>query len=285
MLSSLIMTSSSPRFAFIDLDGTLYRWSLYIDLIDQLMRFQRRMPAHLFESQTQRRAWEAQALNDDVYLSQHIHGWEERAIMGLSDTELTLAVNEVLRKPKSRAYIFTRELITVLKTCGYRVIALGGSPQVTVEALAKTWGFDEWYGSEYVKDPLRVYGRDQSKAKKLDVEKEEIVRGLLEQGALRDGSIAVGDTASDWTILKQVEHPIAFNPEQGLYLKARQTGVPVIWERKNVIAVYRTRPHELGVRADAFLFHEVSWSDALPTDVAEPLMQRLRALDQSVLSE
>jgi HAD superfamily phosphoserine phosphatase-like hydrolase len=274
------MSVAAPRLAIIDLDGTLYRWSLYIELIEQLMRFQRLLPAHFFESQAHRKTWEERSLNDDAYLSHFIHDWEARAIMGLSDGELTLAVHEVLRRQKSRAYIFTRELLAVLKDCHYHLIAIGGSPQSMVQELAKGWKFDEWFGTEYLLDQRRVYVRDQSRTKKMEQEKGEVVRTLLKQGTLRDGSIALGDTVTDWEILKQVEYPIAFNPEQSLHMKARQTGTPVVWERKNVVAAYRTQPEALGARPDAFLFHEIPWGEILPPDVAEPLMLRLRALDQ-----
>lgn len=273
-------TTPPTRFAFIDLDGTLYRWSLYVDLIEQLMRFQQGLPANFFESQAHRKTWQEQSLNDDVYLSHFIHEWESRAIMGLSDSELILAVHEVLRKPKSRVYIFTRELLAVLKEQGYRLIAMGGSPQPIVQELCREWKFDEWFGTDYVVDLRRTYGRDQSKAKRIEDLKGDVVRELLKQGVLRDGSIALGDTLNDWTVLKQVEYPIAFNPEQTLHMKARQTGVPVVWERKNVVGAYRTNPEMLGTHGNAFLFQEIPWTGLFPKDVAEPLTKRLRALDQ-----
>lgn len=275
------MSAAAPsRRAFVDLDGTLYRWSLYVDLIEQLMRFQQTLPAHFFESQAQRKTWEERSLHDDAYLSQVIHEWEARSMIGLSKNELVLAVHEVLRKQKSRSYIFTRELLAVLKECEYRLIAIGGSPQPMVEALAKDWKFDEAHGAEYMVDALQVYARNQAQAKKMDQQKEELIRTVLKQGELRDGSIALGDAASDWTILRQVAHPLAFNPDQALHLKARQVGIPVVWERKNVVCAYRTYPDALSTREDAFLFHEVPWSKILPLDVAEPLTKRLRTLDQ-----
>lgn len=274
------MPINASRLAFIDLDGTLYRWSLYVDLIEQLMRFQQALPAHFYESQTHRRVWEERATHDDTYLSHFLHEWEARAIMGLSDSELVLAVLQVLRKQKNRSYIFTRELLALLKERGYRLIAFGGSPRAMVEELSKEWKFDEWYGTDYVADQRRVYTRDQSKAKKMEDEKVQIVQMLLKQGEFRDGSIAVGDALHDWSMLKQVEYPIAFNPEQSLYLKARQTGTPVVWERKNVVTAYRTNPADLGKREDAFLFRETPWSELVPKDLAEPLTNRLRALDQ-----
>ncbi len=280
MAAPALTPTCPPRLAFIDLDGTLYRWSLYIDLIEQLMRFQQVLPAHFVESQAHRRTWQEQSLNDDVYLSQFIHEWEGRAIMGLSDSELTLAVHEVLRKKKSRAYVFTRELLAVLKAQNYHLVAIGGSPRTIVQELAREWKFQDWFGTDYLVDQRRVYARDQSKARRMETEKEDLVRTLLKQGSLRDGSIALGDTFSDWGILNQVEYPIAFNPEQSLHVKARQTGIPVVWERKNVIAAYRTNPATLTTHGDAFLFQEVPWKGLFPPDVADLLTIRLRALDQ-----
>lgn len=274
------MSTPVPRLAFIDLDGTLYRWSLYIDLIEQLMRFQRTLPASFFESQTHRRTWEERLSNEDTYLSQVIHEWEAKVVRGLSESELRLAVHEVLRQPKTRAYVFARELVGVLKECGYQLIALGGSPLPMVQELAKEWKFDQAFGTEYVLDTLRVYTRDQAKAKTMEAQKSTIVQQALKQWALRDGSVALGDTLSDWSVLKQVEYPIAFNPEQMLHTKARQTGTPVIWERKNVVMAYRTDPEAFETRGDAFLFREVPLKDLLPADVAELLTKRLRALEQ-----
>jgi len=275
---------AAPRLAFIDLDGTLYRWSFYVDLIEQLMRFQQALPAHFFESQAHRRTWQEQSLNDDAYLSRFIHEWEARAIIGLAESELVMAAHEVLRKRKTRVYIFTRELLLILKQQGYRLIGIGGSPRPIVQELCREWKFDEWVGAEYLVDERRVYARNQSKGKQLEQEKEALVNRYLEHGALREGSIALGDTLHDWAVLKQVEYPLAFNPEQPLHLKARQTGVPVIWERKNVIGVYRTHPAELAQRNDAFLFQEIPWKKALPLEIAEPLTLRLRALDQIAIT-
>ncbi len=273
-------TLVTPRIACIDLDGTLYRWSLYMDLIEQLMRFQRGLPAHFFESNVQRKTWKEQSLNSDVYMSHFIHEWEAQAIMGLSENELVLAVHEVMRQKKTRAYVFTRELLAVLKERSYRLIAFGGSPSPIVRELCREWGVDDWLGTDYTLDKRGVYARDQSGSKKSEERKGEFVEGCLKRGQLREGSIALGDTLSDWSVLKQVEFPLAFNPEQSLYMKARQTGVPVVWERKNVITAYRTNPSGLTTQGDAFLFQETPWIKLLPLDVAEPLTVRLRALDE-----
>lgn len=271
---------AASRLAFIDLDGTLYRWSFYVDLIEQLMRFQQALPAHFFESQTHRRTWQEQSLNDDAYLSRYIHEWEARAIIGLAESELVMAAHEVLRKRKTRVYIFTRELLLILKQQGYRLIGIGGSPRPIVQELCREWKFDEWVGMDYHLNERRVYARNQASVKRIEEERGVLVNRYLEEGVRREGSIALGDTLQDWAVLRQVEYPLAFNPEHALHLKARQTGVPVIWERKNVIGVYRTHPAELAQRNDAFLFQEMPWKKVLPAEIAEPLSLCLRALDQ-----
>ena len=49
------------------------------------------------------------------------------------------------------------------------------------------------------------------------------------------GSIGDGDAESDIPLLKLVEKPICFNPNQKLYTTAKRSGWEVVVERKDVI--------------------------------------------------
>jgi phosphoserine phosphatase len=51
---------------------------------------------------------------------------------------------------------------------------------------------------------------------------------------LRD-SVGVGDTESDVSFLKMVEHPIAFNPNMNLEKTARRKKWRIVVEKKDVI--------------------------------------------------
>ena len=55
------------------------------------------------------------------------------------------------------------------------------------------------------------------------------------------GSIAIGNGASDISMLELVETPIAFNPEKKLFDYAKDRGWKIVVERKNVIYELETR--------------------------------------------
>lgn len=266
---------SSRPLAVFDLDGTLYRWSLYLDFIEQLARFQRVSPAHYVASQAHQRLAKEHG-SEESYLSKYVHDWEEKAISGLSEGEIVSAIREVLRSAKNRSYLFSKELFAVLREANYKIIALSGSPRQMVEILCQEWGFDAWYGTEYLLDDRKLFARDQSGVERVDQVKGTMLRRLFDEGIYeREGSIAIGDTMQDWPMLELVDYPIAFNPEQGCVLKARQTGTPVVWERKDVILAYQTSPQDLIKQDDAFLFREASWEKFLPEEIAKPLHKRL----------
>ncbi len=66
--------------------------------------------------------------------------------------------------------------------------------------------------------------------------KEAILTALMTKFDLDiKGSTAVGGTSKDAGILKMVEHPIAFNPNQALFTTAREQGWMVVIERKDVV--------------------------------------------------
>jgi len=49
------------------------------------------------------------------------------------------------------------------------------------------------------------------------------------------GSVGVGDSRSDATMLNLVEQPIAFNPERELFDYATRKGWKIVVERKNLV--------------------------------------------------
>jgi len=60
-------------------------------------------------------------------------------------------------------------------------------------------------------------------------------RAVQKEGLTLEGSIGVGDTEGDITMLSKVEQPICFNPNQLLYNEAKKQGWKIVVERKDVI--------------------------------------------------
>ena len=96
--------------------------------------------------------------------------------------------------------------------------------------------FDKVYGRLYDIGP-----QDRFTGAVTDVHlienKANIVKRVFEQNTAltRVGSIAVGDTDGDISLLEAVETAICFNPNQVLYTHAKRQGWKIVVERKDVI--------------------------------------------------
>jgi len=67
-------------------------------------------------------------------------------------------------------------------------------------------------------------------------DKRFLVQHVLEKYPVTlKGSVGVGDTEGDISMLEMVDRPIAFNPSAGLYKVAKKRGWEVRVERKDVI--------------------------------------------------
>jgi len=66
--------------------------------------------------------------------------------------------------------------------------------------------------------------------------KSNILHRVIEQENLTmEDSVAVGDTASDISVLEMVHNPICFNPNNELYKRAKASKWEVVVERKDVV--------------------------------------------------
>lgn len=221
------------RFAVFDIDGTLIRWQLYHAVVDRLakkgllgedakgqldqarMHWKRREHPNAFHD------YERSLI--DVY---------SQALPLLSTEQFDTAVGEIIQEYKAQVYTYTRDLITELKRQDYMLVAISGSHQELVEQIAKEYGFDVWQGSTYGRQDGRFTGEVAIASNDKKARLEQII---TENNLSLDGSYAVGDSLSDAPMLEMVENPIAFNPDQKLYTKAKEQGWKIVVERKNVI--------------------------------------------------
>ncbi|MBP7133617.1 HAD-IB family hydrolase [Patescibacteria group bacterium] len=271
--------SSCPRLAVFDIDGTLYRRSLMIDLIEHLMQLQRIMPSYFIESRALQKRWEERETGYNTYVHAMVREWEQKALGGLAEAEVVDAARRILTETQKRVYVFTRELLGALQESGYTCVALSHSPKQIVDVFAQVWKFDLAFGTEWVIDPTGRFSRNQKDAVRHGIDKgrtfDEVVEALE---AELDESVAIGDSLDDIPMLERVKYPIAFNPEQALLNAIRPRGVPAVFERKNVMFAIRTEPERFAEGAsDAFLLRETPYTAILPPAVAIRLQERLTA--------
>jgi len=142
------------------------------------------------------------------------------------------AVNAVFDEYKDQVYTYTRELVKQLKKDGYLLFAISGSQIEIVSKIAKHYGFDDCVGTIYEHEGDKFTGAMTAHLGG----KHVVLRELIDKHhADTAGSIAVGDAASDISMLEMVETPIAFNPERNLFEHAKTKGWKIVIERKNIV--------------------------------------------------
>lgn len=222
------------KVAIFDIDGTLFRSSLLIELVEKLIE------RGVFPDE----AWKRYRDYEERWLNRR--GSYEKYIDAVVDTfvhhlkgvyygDFADIAEEVVATHRDRVYRYTRDLVKQLKRKQYYLLAISHSPKTVVDPFCKKLGFNKVYGVVYELGPTEKFtGRRLDEH--LIFNKGLIVRRVLEREELTlTSSVGVGDTESDITFLEMVERPIAFNPNQKLYRYARRMGWKTVIERKDVI--------------------------------------------------
>jgi len=220
--------------AVFDIDGTVFRSSLTLELVERLI------DNGVFPKDT-RSAYEDERIKwldrkgDYQAYVQKVVDMFCRQIKGVSFESVANAAGEVIEEKKDRVYRYTRDLIKELKKDGYFLRAISHSPKFIADGFGFEAGFDKVYGYFFATGASGNFTGE--------VEDEELIRNkaailqraVRKEGLSLEGSIGVGDTESDITLLEAVESPIAFNPNQKLLDHAKKRGWKIVVERKDVI--------------------------------------------------
>ncbi len=228
-------------FAVFDIDGTVIRWQLYHALADRLARGGY-IDERTFQKVRQARMdWKRRSGEDSFReYEMELVGVFEAALLDLDVQDFTAAAKAVFDEYKDQVYTYTRDLIGELKASNYLLFAISGSPSLIVDKLVAYYGFDDYAATGYeVKDGRFTGSKELSLGRK-----PELLQQLTEKYSTDfTGSIAVGDSEGDISMLELVERPIAFNPSKKLFEHASKKGWNIVVERKNVV-------YELGTNCD-----------------------------------
>lgn len=222
------------KVAFFDIDGTVFRSSLLIELVE---RFIERgiFPEEAREGyQKEFDAWQNREGSYEDYIGAVVKTYIAN-IKGVFYGDMADIGKEVVAEQSKRVYRYTRDLIKELKKKGYYVVAISQSPKTVLDDFCESYGFNKVYGRIYELGP-----QDHFTGEVVDVHlienKANIVRRVVEkEGVDITDSVAVGDTEGDIPLLELVERPICFNPNRALYEHAKRMGWKVVIERKDVI--------------------------------------------------
>ncbi|MCA9363151.1 HAD-IB family hydrolase [Candidatus Kaiserbacteria bacterium] len=221
--------------AFFDIDGTLFRSSLLIEIVNGLIR-ERVFPADArTEFDNELRLWREREGKYTEYIQAVIEVFL-RHIKGVHYGQLADVGRQVVDEQSNYVYRYTRDLIKELKSEGYFLVAISQSPKTILDEFCKRHGFDKVYGRIYEIGPQDCFTGEITD-EHLIQNKANIVRRVFDHNSelSTKNSIGVGDTEGDIALLEMVDKPICFNPNRLLYDYATAQNWPVVVERKDVI--------------------------------------------------
>lgn len=225
--------TNRTKLAIFDIDGTIFRSSLVIELSHALVKAGVFPKSAKTEIAKEYLAWLDRKGSYEAYIDKVVRIY----VKNIKDKRYSLVkrvAENVIAYQKDRVYRFTRDLIKKLKHQHYFLVAISGSPSYIVEKYAKAIGFNLFFGTELE----IVNGKFTGAVKSLDsaYNKAKIVQDLANKyHANLKQSIAIGDTESDVPMLSLVGKPIAFNPNLSLAKIAKQKKWKIVAERKDVI--------------------------------------------------
>lgn len=225
---------AQQKVAVFDVDGTIFRSSLLIQIVDKLIErgsFEKDLRG-VYE--TQHVKWLNREGDYQEYIMAVVKAFRGH-IKGLHYGELAEAAEDLVEEQWKRTYVYTRELINDLKKKNYFLLAVSHSPKTVLDKFCPKLGFDKSYGIIYEIGPSDLF-TGEAADEHIIMNKANIVKRAVEKENLTlEGSIGVGDTESDIPFLELVEQPICFNPNMKLYKHASRMDWEVVVERKDVI--------------------------------------------------
>lgn len=220
------------KLAVFDIDGTLFRWQLYHELVFELKTRDHFSEAEAVALDTALTSWQAKHISWRDYEMLVIHTIEDH-IRDISPRDLEESASAVVERSGHKIYGYTAKLLQYLREKNYFTLAISASQQEIAEQFAARYGFDDCIGALYERANGSYTG---TKSREVHGRKNEIIHEYLEQhpDLTLQGSYAIGDSGGDTTMLELVENPVVFNPSDDLLETAMERGWRIVIERKNV---------------------------------------------------
>jgi HAD superfamily hydrolase (TIGR01490 family) len=222
------------KVAFFDIDGTVFRSSLLVELVEKLID-EGVFPASAREEYTdQFRNWRDREGEYGLYIGAVVRAYMKH-IKGVHYGDLADIGKIVVAQQSKHIYRYTRDLIKELKAQNYFIVAISQSPKTILDEFCRAYGFDKVYGRIYEIGPQDRFTGEMTDVHLVENKANIVARVLEKEDVQKADSIGVGDTEGDIPLLQSVEKPICFNPNSSLFKHAQKVGWKVVVERKDVI--------------------------------------------------
>ncbi len=222
------------KVAFFDIDGTVFRSSLVIVLVEKLIEegiFPKKAKNIYINEYT---AWQNREGSYEAYIKAVVVAYIEH-IKGVHYGELADIGRIVVEEQRNRVYRYTRDLIAQLKRDNYFIVAISQSPKTILDEFCRQYGFDKVYGRIYEIGPQDRFTGQMTDVHLVENKSNIVDRVLEKEDVTLEDSIAVGDTEGDISLLQSVQIPICFNPNNALFEHAKKADWKIVVERKDVI--------------------------------------------------
>src|SRR3989344_6079140 len=180
------------RVAVFDIDGTIFRSSLLIEITDALVArgiFPKKVRGQ-YEKARQR--WLDRKSSYENYIRAVINAFDSN-IAGIHYKTFKKIAREVTARRKDRVYRYTRDLVAGLNKKKYYLLAISHSPKGVADEFAKRLGFDKVYGRMLETDKDGVF-TGKSMHAELIFDKAKVLRRAIEKENLTlRGSVGVGE--------------------------------------------------------------------------------------------
>jgi HAD superfamily hydrolase (TIGR01490 family) len=220
--------------AVFDIDGTVFRSSLLIELVDRLILRNVFPEEARTEYERAREEWLDRKADYEPYIKKVVESFGKN-LKGVPYGDVADVAGEVIEEMRNRTYRYTRDLVADLKKRGYFLLAISHSPKFIVDGFAYEMGFHKSYGTFYSIGATNRFTGELEDEHLIMNKSSTLTRAIEKENLTLKGSVGVGDTESDISMLTMVEEPIAFNPNRALYRHAMQHSWKVMVERKDVI--------------------------------------------------
>ena len=223
------------KVAIFDIDGTIFRSSLTIELLKELVA------RKVFQESLMRRVWQSEkkwlnrAGHYEEFVLEVVKAYQ-KAIVGKRRADIVAASRAVTAGQKFRTYRYTRNLLQKIRG-KYFTMGISGSPLEVVNEYNKFLRFDKVYGWEFGLDERGRY-TDAVLHEPPQYKKEIVVRYAKTHNLSLKGSLGVGDPASDIGFLELVDEPICFNPNSVLARAAKKNNWKIVIERKDIVVEF-----------------------------------------------
>jgi HAD superfamily hydrolase (TIGR01490 family) len=222
------------KVAVFDVDGTIFRSSLFVELVRELVR-RKIFPEDAHKAyEREERKWLEREGDYEAYIGAMVRAFR-RHIKGVHYGTFADIAGEVVDAEWKKTYRFTRDLVRELKEKGYFTLAISHSPKTILDFFCPRLGFDKTYGLVYELGPQDAFTGVVIDEHVILNKANILKRAVEKEGLTLKGSVGVGDTESDISFLELVEKPICFNPNKRLYTYAKRNDWKVVVERKDVI--------------------------------------------------